>query len=292
MTGEQDDLAELREAILADEPELAGADFRLLDAGWDSLAVDVDDRLIFRFPRDEEGEEQFTREAGMLALARQHVSLPIPSIELRSTSRFYSRHEKIPGDHLSGPDYDGLNAVERHRLATELGRFYAELHAIPADAALAAGAEVVEEEWPAPDEMGRLLAAYLERDLLKKAEQAIAAWAALPPDPHGAIFGFFDGHGWNMAFDLQARRLNGLYDFGDAGVGPCHQDFIYSGFVSDDLTRRVIDAYELQTGRRIDRERVALEDGMLRLAELAEDGDHEVHAELIRRRARAWLEKA
>lgn len=41
----------LCETILAGFPELAGATFSLATAGWHSIAVDVDDRLIFKFPR-------------------------------------------------------------------------------------------------------------------------------------------------------------------------------------------------------------------------------------------------
>ena len=46
--------------------------------------------------------------------------------------------------------------------------------------------------------------------------------AAMPPDPLGTVYGFFDGHGWNMAFDHARGRLNGIFDFGDSGFGPLH----------------------------------------------------------------------
>lgn len=76
-------------------------------------------------------------------------------------------------------------------------------------------------------------------------------YAKLPADPLGSIFGFFDGHGWNMAFDSEAGRLNGVYDFADAGIGPLHQEFIYSAFIDADLTERIVAAYERFSGRRL-----------------------------------------
>src|SRR5690606_2345867 len=91
----------------------------------------------------------------------------------------------------------------------------------------------------------------------------------LDPDPYGTIYGFFDGHGWNMAFDHAAGRLNGVYDFADSGLGPLHQDFLYSNLISADLTARIITAYERETGRHIDRDRVDLLTGTHRLWELA-----------------------
>src|SRR5690606_4328292 len=102
--------------------------------------------------------------------------------------------------------------------------------ALPAAPLRAAGGAPV-EEWLAADEMLRRAWPALPESLRRYVEDRIAAWWALPPDPLGTVFGFFDGHGWNMAFDHQAGRLNGLYDFGDAGFGPVHREFIYSSWI-------------------------------------------------------------
>ena len=93
--------------------------------------------------------------------------------------------------------------------------------------------------------------------------------AALPPDPLGVTYGYFDGHGWNMAFDAGTERLNGVYDFADSGIGPLHQEFIYSSFIATDLTERIVSRYEQRSGRRLDRDRIALLTGAHRLWELA-----------------------
>src|SRR5262249_49179758 len=95
----------------------------------------------------------------------------------------------------------------------------------------------------------------------------------LEPDPHGRTYGFFDGHGWNMAFDHAAQRLNGVYDFADSGFGWLQQEFIYSTIVSPDLTARIVGRYERLTGRAIDRHRLRLLFQVLRLNEFAERTD-------------------
>lgn len=92
----------------------------------------------------------------------------------------------------------------------------------------------------------------------------------MPADPHGETYGFFDGHGWNMAFDADRRRITGVYDFGDSGFGQLQQEFIYSSMVSPDLTRRIVDRYEALSGRPLDRARIDLLFKALRLSELAE----------------------
>src|SRR5919106_64050 len=62
--------------------------------------------------------------------------------------------------------------------------------------------------------------------------------------PYGTTYGFFDGHGWNMAFDHTTNRLNGVYDFADSGFGPLHQEFIYTNLIARDLTARIVAEYE------------------------------------------------
>jgi hypothetical protein len=122
--------------------------------------------------------------------------------------------------------------------------------------------------------------------------EIIEAFEQLPADPHGLIYGFFDGHGWNMAFDHERGCLNGIYDFADSGIGPLHQDFIYTNFISPDLTERVVTAYEAITGRVLDRRRIALLTGMHRLSELAELADEPKHTSFMIRNVVEWLKSA
>ncbi|MBN0217560.1 phosphotransferase, partial [Pseudomonas aeruginosa] len=85
--------------------------------------------------------------------------------------------------------------------------------------------------WESPAAMRRRALPLLPAAWRERAERLVREYAKLPADPLGSIFGFFDGHGWNMAFDSEAGRLNGVYDFADAGIGPLHQEFIYSAFI-------------------------------------------------------------
>lgn len=257
-----------RDTIERAFPDLRGARMSLRTEGWDSVGVDVNDRLIFKFPRDEDAERALVREHAILSIVRPAISMRTPDLSLHQGSPLFSRHEKIPGDHLVTADYRRLDDAQRRRIGETLGRFYAELHAI--DQKRFADLPPVQFD-PEPT-LERVLAGLdpvLPFDLRDFAGQAIAEWRALPPDPHGQIFGFFDGHGWNMAFDHTAGVLNGVYDFADARFGPLQQEFVYSNFVSRDLTARIIDAYETISGRNIDRGRVELLTSIQFIAEVS-----------------------
>jgi len=286
------DLNDLRTTILRACPELAASRFTLLNAGWDSLAVDVDDRLIFKFPRHAEAEGRLRLEASLLAEIAPRVAMPVPRLTLYFGPPLFSYHAKLRGAHLLTDQYAALPETARERLADDLARFYAELHALDAARMAAAGAQAI-RPWIAPEDMLRRVWPALRTNSLRhRSETAVITWAALPADPHGTTYGFFDGHGWNMAFDHDAQRLNGVYDFADSGFGPLQQDFIYSNFISRDLTARIIRRYEALTGRAVDAERVELLSAILRLSELAEYADDPAHAPAMVRHVADWFDGA
>lgn len=267
----------MRAAIVGAFPEHESASFRLLTQGWDSVAVDVDDRLIFKFPRREEARRRLVVEASVLEVVRPAVTLPVPHLTLHGAQPLFSRHDKIAGDHLLTAQYERLPERDRQRLTCDLALFYAELHKLSASDMTSAGAAPI-KAWLSPDKILQRTWPVLSGELRTYAERTLAAWQNLPADPHGTIYGFFDGHGWNMAFDHARRRLNGLYDFGDSGFGPVHQEFIYSNLIAPDLTTRIMAAYETLTGRALDRARVTLLNNVWRLSELAELAQDPVHA--------------
>jgi aminoglycoside phosphotransferase (APT) family kinase protein len=285
-----DGLDHYRRIIERDFPELRGAPMSLLTEGWDSVGVDVDDRLIFKFPRDAEAAQALIREHAILAVVRPCLSLRVPDMTIHPGPPLFSRHDKIPGEHLVTEVYDQLNEAQRTAVAQNLARFYAELHAI--DAALFTNVpEARFDDLATPDEIRKGLAPVLPPELRAFAEQEIARWLALPPDPLGQAFSFFDGHGWNMAFDAERGVLNGIYDFADARIAPLQDDLLYSHFISRDLTARIIAAYETMTGRAIDCERVDLLYSMLLINEVAGWEAHPDKLPGMIERLRRWVRR-
>lgn len=264
-----DRLEPLWAVVLAHFPELEGSPVELLAAGWDSLALGVDDRLIFKFPRDEADAHALVTEARLLSVVRPAVTIAVPELIIHEGPPLFSRHAKLAGEHLLAAHYEQLPLAARQRLAAEMAQFYAELHRLDRAVLTAAGAKAI-APWLPPEDILQRAWPRLSPSLQRFAETTIADWQALPPDPHGTTYGFFDGHGWNMAFDHEHQRLNGIYDFGDSGFGSLQQEFIYTSFIARDLTMRVVDEYEALTGLVLDRRRIDALTGVLRVVDLAE----------------------
>lgn len=278
----------LRAMVIAGHPELAAASFTILTAGWDSVAVDVDDRQIFKFPRHANGAASLRREAALLDVIRPAVTLPVPALQLIETPVLHSRHAKLAGSFLLPEVYAQLATAERQRLGETLGQFYAELHAIDSQPLHLAGAKPV-ETWMDAVTIRERAWPLLPPEMRGWADAALEDWQALPPDPIGSTYGFFDGHSWNMAFNAATGRLNGVYDFGDSGFGPLHQEFIYSNLIAPDLTARIVASYERHTGRRLDRARILLLSDIHRLWEVAAEADDPDSVAVMLEAAAEWL---
>ncbi len=281
------ELDAFRATISAHFPEFSGATFKLLTTGWHSTAVDVDDRLIFKFPRHEAAAQALLREARLLHVIGPAVAMTVPALTLHPGPPLFSRHDKLRGDPLTAAVYDRLPEAARRRLADRMALFYAELHGLDASRMKAAGAGPIEAWLPPDDILGKALPV-LPSNLRHHADETISAWRDLPPDPHGTTYGFFDGHGWNMAFDHASGRLTGVYDFADSGFGALHQEFIYSNFIAPDLTARIVAEYEILTGRKLDRRRIALLTGVHRLSELAALAHDPEHVPAMIRHVAEW----
>jgi Phosphotransferase enzyme family len=275
-------LKKFRLAILRDFPSLITAKFKLIGAGWDSAAVDVDRKLIFKFPRKKAARESLKREAGILAIVRPALSLAVPDLRLHEGPPLFSSHLKLKGRKLETEDYDDLPEAARKKLGNDLARFYAELHGLDPELMRSTGAGLI-PPWHRPKAVRARALPLLPRKLVPLAKSVIEGYEALPPDPYGMIFGFFDGHGWNMAFDRKKQRLRGIYDFADSGFGPLHQDFINADMISPDLTERIVSTYEGLTDRALDRQRIDILSGYHHLSELADSSeDTDLQKEFIK----------
>jgi aminoglycoside phosphotransferase (APT) family kinase protein len=260
------DIAFYREAIRAVRPDLADLPLMLHTRGWDSNAVEAGN-TIFKFPKHPDAPPRLRREAKFLALIAPRVPLAVPRMKLHETPTLFSEHRMIPGTIIETAGYDALSDAQRQAMAEALAGFYAALHAIPVPEAVAAGADP-KPEWPDAAAVLPMLRERLPAAVHAFAERAFAAYLELPAEKE--IFGYFDGHGWNMAFDHERGVLNGVYDFADAAIGPLTREFTYSSLTSTDLTERLITAYERLTGKAIDRRVVAIRMSVQNFSELAD----------------------
>jgi aminoglycoside phosphotransferase (APT) family kinase protein len=266
---------DIRAALIGAFPRFGQARLSIAGRGWHSLAIDIDDRFIAKFPQGAEAESALRREAKLLSAVRPHLTQPVPDMQLvENGPLLFSLHEKLGGEILLRSQYELLPGAARDRLAATLAQFFAELHAIDPGSVRAAGAEPV-EWWDVREETLQPVWRQLSADMVGQARAALDAYRSR--EWSDAVYGFFDAHGWNMAFDHTGQTLSGIFDFADSGFGPALREFVPVSLISPDLTRRTIGQYVALTGRRIETGDIYLMTAAARLSEFAgamETGEH------------------
>lgn len=262
------EIARYRAHVIGTLPQFAGGQFTTLTQGWDSVALECDG-WIFKFARTPEAEVRLRREVALLQFLKPRITMPIPHMVFNDGPVPFSQHLKIAGSSLESADYQRLGEGQRNAVATRMAQLYAELHALPLNRMQQIGAVGV-DPWMAPDDIIAGAGPKLPRGYKGFLERTVSAYRKLTISGDELVYGYFDGHGWNMAFDHEMGLLNGVFDFADSGFGARHRDLSYSNWISADLTLRIIDRYEELTRREVDRDLVMLYSSALRLAELAE----------------------
>lgn len=257
---------ELQAAVIEAFPRFARSRFSVAGRGWHSLAIDIDDRFIAKFPQGLEAEEALRREADLLAAVRPHLVLPVPEMQLAQYPILFSLHEKLAGDILLRADYERLPEGARNALAEALARFFVDLHGIDFLQMRAAGGRSV-EWWDVRGETLEPVWAHLPVTVANRARAVVGDYGDRVW--RGEVYGFFDAHGWNMAFDRKLQRLNGIFDFADSGFGPIAREFVPVSLISPELARRSMQAYGRLAGREVDPQHVFMLTAAARLSELA-----------------------
>jgi aminoglycoside phosphotransferase (APT) family kinase protein len=156
-----------RPLIESQFPNLAPARVETLGVGWDNVAFQVNEGLVFRFPRRRIAAALIEREAQALPLLAPHLPVPIPvpafvGVPADGYPYPFAGYEMIAGMTACSVAWSD---AERARNAAPLARFLAALHGIPVDEATRA--------WAPGDEIART-------DLRKRATVAIERLRAVP----------------------------------------------------------------------------------------------------------------
>ncbi len=209
-------------------PDLHIERMRLNDEGQYNDILIVNDDLIFRFPRHDEGIERLEREIALLNRIRPFVTLPVPepthdAFTPRAVGQVFAGYRMLPGEPLWRETVAAITdpAIVR-RIASQLATFLRALHGIPTDH--------VTNVLPATD--WRQLWVDLEEEirialfphLPATAQGQIAArFAAFLDDPGNFAFTQTVIHGdfgsGNLLWDAHTGAMTAVIDFASATLG-------------------------------------------------------------------------
>lgn len=205
-------------------PELSIENISLHDEGLDNDIIEVNQELIFRFPKHEQAVKKLDREVKILKLIKNYITLNIPKI-------FYEHHQVIGyfmmcGTTLKKNILPELDEQKLNLVVKQLATFLKELHNVPKDKILefdipesAVGSKF--EDW-----------VYLSDRLQEKVLPELSESKQTDAKKH--FVSFLDKksnfeykpkiiHGnlgsYHILFDKKKKCVSGVIDFGTAGLG-------------------------------------------------------------------------
>jgi aminoglycoside 2''-phosphotransferase len=231
------DEAWYRQIIEESVPGLRVETCKLYLGGWDSVALEVNDTLIFRFPRPNrpEVEAQLEIERALLPELAKVLPLPIPQFIYAGdgpggSGRRFVGYRKIDGVELRG---DVLASAQPAALACQLAEFLSRLHGFPVEQAIQAGLPAVSaDDWRSQ---------YVE--LYRRASERVFPLLSVPARAQQAALweSYLDTDAYfrfrpalihrdlssdHILYDAARGALAGIIDWGDAGIGDPALDFV------------------------------------------------------------------
>lgn len=268
----------LREVVERDFPELEIRSFEVFPRGWDYVTVDVNDEIILRFPKGAKstggnkiGAAELEREMKILRFLKGKIALKIPDYELIGKSYFYAGYRKIKGTDLDEGALSVLTERERERAASDLANFLFEFHgAFTVQEARKMGIEKENHQLHSKNILRRLAGKIEDEVIVKLIDQLFQEYNATESEESELAVLYSDLHGENIAFDVEQRRVNGVFDFGDVRIGGVYHEFILHWF-DGKMMQEILREYKRLSGRGVDIEKVRLHSRIRRLNELAMD---------------------
>jgi aminoglycoside 2''-phosphotransferase len=224
-----DELSTYRKRIFEIAPEVFVSSISVNREGLLNDVVIINEEIIFRFPKHEYAFKHLKDEARILRLLKNHITLEIPSLIYESHDCLAYR--MIPGESLRRDMLMKLPDSDQQAIADQLAGFLKELHGAPT--------KVTDFELPMADALMKYegwVNAYerIREKVFPLMLPHACDWVEEHFESHFSDKANFeyelrlvdtDIPPYHILFDRQRKRINGIIDFGCAGLGDPAIDF-------------------------------------------------------------------
>lgn len=227
-----------QQIIAACFPNLAIERCQPIAQGWDSVAVAVNGRLIFRFPKRREVEPQYAIEARLLPALAAALPLPIPDVAFfwpggAAYRGIFIGHQLIAGAQLAAAH---LTLDRAPGLAQQLGLFLSALHRFPKERAEqlgVSGGGATEWRQRYQDQFAQIQRQILPLVALPAQARIAREWQAFLADRmrFSTTLIHQDLNGEHILYDQERGTISGIIDWGDTTLGDPAIDF--TGLLDD-----------------------------------------------------------
>jgi len=202
-------------------PQLEWRKHRVLTHGWDHIVIMLDDRIVFRFPRDKEYRDELQDEVRLLHHLKKRVEVGIPKYAYVADDASFAGYGMLGGRELTPSRFLRLPAAERDAVAAQLAGFMSTLHATPEAIITRCNVRTENEETVYQDlvhDTRELLFPRFRKEDIQLVEEYFAQLrGALSNDYPNALV-HNDLTSEHILWDSKSKRIN-IIDFSDRALG-------------------------------------------------------------------------
>lgn len=212
------------QCILNIFPEISIENISLKDEGLNNDIIIVNEEIIFRFPKHENAADKLKKETKVIELIKNYINLKIPNIFYNS--REFIGYFMIPGVTFRKDILLELDKETIQLVAEQVANFLKELHRVPVNKVVDVDIPISDvpdkyEDWVdlykrIQDEVFPYLMIHTREWAKNHFESFLDSKSNFDYEPkliHG------DLGCYHILFDRKRNRINGIIDFGTAGLG-------------------------------------------------------------------------
>jgi aminoglycoside phosphotransferase (APT) family kinase protein len=117
--------------IAEEFPEIQWKRYRFVTHGWDHVVLILDEKIVFRAPKDTHYRNEFRYEIELLHHLNKKVAVGIPEYIHVSRDTSFAGYIMVPGCELTRSRFTQLSDSEKELIARQLAGFITTLHATP-----------------------------------------------------------------------------------------------------------------------------------------------------------------
>ena len=213
--------------IKNDFPQIRWKKYRILTHGFDHIIIVLDEKIIFRFPKDKKYQSEFENEIQLLHYLKKKIKVGIPEYNYISKDKSIAGYNMVDGRELTFSLFRRLIASEKDTVAKQLAKFISTLHATPKSIIIKYNVQSENQE-KNYKKLVRDIKKLLFPRLQKKDIQLIEDYFAELKDALGHNYSNALIHNdltWeHILWDKKKRKIN-IIDFSDRAFGDPAADF-------------------------------------------------------------------
>lgn len=220
-----------KKEILQTYPDFEFSTISKIGEGMDSVAFLVNDSYIFRFPKNADVRENLAKEIVALPILQTKLDIQIPHFEYIGRETSFVGYQKIEGQFLTKELFYSFSKSKQNDIQKSLADFLQTIHQQDIKEFVKCGVEIQDlkanYEWdfenikkfvfPLISKRNEDFIDKQFRNYLKNDEnfsfQPVLLHNDLSPD--------------HILFDKENKKLVGIIDFGDIGIGDADYDLMY-----------------------------------------------------------------